>query len=283
VACQPPLDRTDERFIDQLATRRCKALMGVDDSVSMMVEKLGALGELEHTYVIFTSDHGYNLGHHRLAFGKFVSFEHALRIPLVIMGPGITPGSSFDFLGTNVDIAPTVLGMAGLGCDGCDGRSVLPLLIRRGGGGGGAAKLSHPGQQQLPDSVRRHLASGSPTTPAPRTATLHEYYISTEVARQPGSHRRVDDWSNTWIGVHVKGDAALGGLRGDLKYAVYDPYGRQSNFSQPYMRELFNLTADPFELVNLYNATRRSDPVLVEGLEARLRQLFACAGAATCG
>jgi hypothetical protein len=35
-------------------------------------------------------DHGYNLGHHRIAFGKFVSYEHALRIPLVIMGPYVT-------------------------------------------------------------------------------------------------------------------------------------------------------------------------------------------------
>ena len=55
VACQPPLDRSDERFIDQLATRRCKALMGVDDSVSMMIATLESLGELDHTYVIFTS------------------------------------------------------------------------------------------------------------------------------------------------------------------------------------------------------------------------------------
>jgi hypothetical protein len=47
------------------------------------------------------------------------------------------------------------------------------------------------------------------------------------------------------------------------------------------MRELFNLTADPFELVNQYNATAASDPSLVTGLEARLRKLFACAGA-TC-
>ena len=88
----------------------------------------------------------------------------------------------------------------------------------------------------------------------------------------------MDDWSNTWIAIHAKGDPQLGGSGADLKYVVYDPYGRQSNFSQPYMYQLFNLTADRYELVNLYNVTRASNPSLVTRLDARLRKLFTCAG-----
>ena len=76
------------------------------------------------------------------------------------------------------------------------------------------------------------------------------------------------------MGVHYR--SPRGGA--SYKYAAYDPYGKQSNFSQPYMHVLFNLTADPFELVNIYNATVASQPELVAELEAVLRQYSTCEG-----
>jgi len=70
------------------------------------------LGQLDNTYALLSSDHGYNLGHHMLPSNKFLLYDHSLRIPMVIMGPGITPNSSNAFLGTQVDLAPTMLGSA---------------------------------------------------------------------------------------------------------------------------------------------------------------------------
>ena len=64
-----------------------------------------------------------------------------------------------------------------------------------------------------------------------------------------------------------------------FKYAEYDPYGKQSNFSKPYMYQLFNLTADPFELENLYNTSRRTKPALVRTLKATLDAYSECHGA----
>ena len=61
-----------------------------------------------------------------------------------------------------------------------------------------------------------------------------------------------------------------------FKYAEYDPYGKQSNFSQAYMYQLFNLSADPFELQNLYNASRRTEPALVRTLKATLDGYAGC-------
>ena len=69
------------------------------------------LSRLEHTYILVTSDHGYNLGQHMLPSNKFLLYEHSLRIPMLFMGPGIAAGSSIDFLGTQVDLAPTILSM----------------------------------------------------------------------------------------------------------------------------------------------------------------------------
>ena len=44
----------------------------------------------------------YNLGHHMLPSNKFLLYDHSLRIPMVIMGPGIPPNSANEFLGTQV-------------------------------------------------------------------------------------------------------------------------------------------------------------------------------------
>lgn len=44
----------------------------------------------------------YNLGHHMLPSNKFLLYDHSLRIPMVIMGPGIKPNSANEFLGTQV-------------------------------------------------------------------------------------------------------------------------------------------------------------------------------------
>jgi arylsulfatase A-like enzyme len=58
-----------------------------------------ALGLLTKTYFLVTSDHGYNLGHHRLPSNKFLLYDHSLRIPMVFKGPGIVAGSNLEFYG----------------------------------------------------------------------------------------------------------------------------------------------------------------------------------------
>ena len=66
----------------------------------------------------------------------------------------------------------------------------------------------------------------------------------------PSGQPRLDDWSNTWRALHYKS----GGQR--LKYAEFDPFGKQSAFAKPYMYALFDLETDPFELTNIYQATK---------------------------
>ena len=53
------------------------------------------LGQWDNTYWVISSDHGYNLGHHRIPSNKFLLYDHAVRIPAVVRGPGIkVPGWS---------------------------------------------------------------------------------------------------------------------------------------------------------------------------------------------
>ena len=72
---------------------------------------------------------GYNLGNHMLASAKMQPYDHSLRIPMLFAGPGIKRGSQLDWLGTQVDLAPTILALAGIPTPSdMDGRSIVPLV-----------------------------------------------------------------------------------------------------------------------------------------------------------
>src|SRR3712207_2552144 len=97
---------------------------------SSLVEELEATGELDNTYIIFTSDNGYLLGEHRNNEQKDRSYEESARVPLYVRGPGITSETQVDELVLNNDLVPSFAELAGveLGEEETDGRSLLPLL-----------------------------------------------------------------------------------------------------------------------------------------------------------
>ena len=67
-------------------------------------------GELENTYMVFTSDNGYMQGEHDVPSGKMLPYEPSTRVPLIVRGPGIPAGRGVEQLVGNVDLAPTILG-----------------------------------------------------------------------------------------------------------------------------------------------------------------------------
>ncbi len=107
-----------------------ESLRSIDDGVQQIVATLGAMHQLRNTYIIFTSDNGFFFGEHRLTGGKFLAYEPSTHLPFLIRGPGIKPGSSTGELAANIDIAPTVLELAGAQADkSIDGRSLVPYLL----------------------------------------------------------------------------------------------------------------------------------------------------------
>ena len=119
----PRLVAVDADYRKRLAT-----LMSVDDMVAAIHDRLAANGELDHTYFVFASDNGYNLGAHGLV-DKLVPYEESSRIPLVIAGPGIEPGGTRPQLALTIDLAPTILDWAGLAIPAdIDGRSLRDAI-----------------------------------------------------------------------------------------------------------------------------------------------------------
>jgi N-acetylglucosamine-6-sulfatase len=103
------------------------ALISVDEGVKGIIDELGGLGRLRNTYVIFTSDNGFFFGQHRLVGGKFLAYEPATHLPLIIRGPGIKPNTQSGQLASTVDIAPTILELAEVAPDkSVDGVSLAP-------------------------------------------------------------------------------------------------------------------------------------------------------------
>lgn len=69
----------------------------------------------ESTVVIYLSDNGYLWGEHGLG-GKWLLYEESICVPLIVQGPGIADGVSgttLDRLALSIDVAPTILDMAG--------------------------------------------------------------------------------------------------------------------------------------------------------------------------
>ncbi len=101
---------------DQDVRDRLEMLLGVDESTARIRQALEESGELDNTVFIFTSDHGYFYGEHGLNEERRLAYEETARVPLIIRYPRVTRGGSTpDQLVQVIDLAPTVLALAGVG------------------------------------------------------------------------------------------------------------------------------------------------------------------------
>ena len=101
----------------------------IDAQVGRMLDALETSGQADNTIVIFMSDHGEMLGDHGMYLKGPHFYEPAIRVPLIVAGPGIPAARVSDALVELTDLAPTLLDAAGLerhaGMQGC---SLWPLL-----------------------------------------------------------------------------------------------------------------------------------------------------------
>jgi N-acetylglucosamine-6-sulfatase len=116
---------------DAFYRRYAETLLSLDESIGRVLDALVASGLDRSTLVLYMSDNGFVLGEHGL-IDKRHAYEASIRIPMLAWAPGwIAPGSTAQAIVRNIDIAPTVLELAGVRWPEripLDGRSVLGAL-----------------------------------------------------------------------------------------------------------------------------------------------------------
>ena len=115
---------------EQTIHERQEMLLAVDESLGRVLGAVEALGALDNTIVVVTSDHGYWYGEHGLSAERRLAYEEALRIPMMMRFPGrIDAGIRRDEMVLSLDLAPTLLELAGEAPPAnLQGRSLLPVL-----------------------------------------------------------------------------------------------------------------------------------------------------------
>ncbi|MDF1739621.1 MAG: sulfatase-like hydrolase/transferase [Verrucomicrobiales bacterium] len=128
VAVSGVWERRDELTIRNELGREFACNEYIDQQMDRVFKKLEAMGELENTYIIYTADHGMAIGRHGLQ-GKQNLYEHTWRVPFIVKGPGIKPGTRAQANSYLLDVLPTMCDFAGIEApDSIEGESLKPVL-----------------------------------------------------------------------------------------------------------------------------------------------------------
>eukprot|EP00756_Hemistasia_phaeocysticola_P026918 Hpha_TRINITY_DN16089_c5_g3::TRINITY_DN16089_c5_g3_i1::g.119496::m.119496/K01137/GNS; N-acetylglucosamine-6-sulfatase len=241
IRTQPGMSHEQQIRSDELYRARLRSLLSVDDLVTDLVHDLQHLRVFNTTFLAFTSDHGFQMGQFGMPEGKWNSYDHDVRVPMIIRGPGIPAGTTFDAPATHVDLMPTLLGFAGVTVPSTmDGRSVHNAIL---GGDAGT-----------------------------RSELLLEYFSVGSVLRYEALE---DCENNTFRALRVVDKDNSDPKQRDLLYAEYTHLDDWDFTSPPLEYELFDLTDDPFQMKNIVAST---SPSLLSDLRERLRKAFICRG-----
>ncbi len=240
----PPLTERVQGAIDVLYRKRLASLLSVDDLISGVFDALRAAGQLDNTYVVFSSDNGFHLGNHRQPMGKQAPYEEEFRLPLMVRGPGIAAGTQIDALVGNTDYAPTFAQWAGATMpDFVDGRSWAGLLSGAPPQNWRQAYLiAHYMEMPvgLPGRVGMMPAGSPAMTPNPeRRQTV--IAAATALASRTAMDEPTNPDDNADEIAFGRGIPEFHGLR-TAKY-TYVEYRTGE-------KELYDLDADPYELTN---------------------------------
>ncbi|CAK7200863.1 hypothetical protein SEUCBS139899_003562 [Sporothrix eucalyptigena] len=217
IANLPRLNDTVIAYNDEFQRSRLRALQSVDESTAALLQLLKDAGELDNTYIFYTTDNGYHISQHRMHPGKECGFETDVHIPMIVRGPGVPRGHVSEAVTSHTDIASTIMELAGRPLENTDGVP-MPLSLEAEAN----ARMEHVTIEYwglaIPEGELGWYGD----------ANMTDDYGSS-------AHAAIN---NTYKGLRVIGDTY------SLYYAVWC-----TNET-----ELYNLMEDPFEVRNLLDA-----------------------------
>ncbi len=127
LASRDPLSPPDRAAADKAYEEHYETVQSVDDSIEFLVDTLARTNRLNNTVIFYLSDNGHLFGEHRWV-GKNVPYDAATRIPFVLRYDAFDLSGTDDRIVLSIDVAPTVVEMAGIPAPEMEGRSLVPLL-----------------------------------------------------------------------------------------------------------------------------------------------------------
>jgi arylsulfatase A-like enzyme len=250
----------------------------VDRAIARILEALEESGMADDTIIVFTSDHGDLLGAHGGLQQKWYNaFDEAIRVPLVVRGPGVVPRpGGIEIPTSHVDLVPTLLGLAGID-------------VEQAAAGVAA---SHDEAQPLPG---RDLSAVLTGQTAPESAAAPVYFMTEDdISRGLSTQSLVSGESYETVGGPSRVESVVASLPTgtdgtDELWKLNHYYERLDDWHEAHglptnpfagpaaepQFELHNLTADPEERRNAVgdapDTLGRLQSILVETRNARRR------------
>lgn len=252
----------------------------VDEEMMKVLEALLGSRFMDDTIVIFTSDHGDMLGAHGNQHQKlYQAYEETVRVPLIIWCPKLINGSrTIENLTSHIDLMPTLLGLAGIDPEPireqlaldysnarpCVGRNLSPLIL----GQVKPTSVNDPIFFMTDDDPSRGLNIEN-WMGITKDSVIQPNHVETVVARlddgKVWKYSRYFDNPQFWTNPGTPGDSGVQ----DVIQKQVDPNPKPDDPQPATVRvevtvkvtpvpeefEMYNLTDDPMELENLYNAT----------------------------
>lgn len=227
--------------------RQMQAMTGIDQLVGQLRKKLKELNIDDNTIIIFTSDHGVMMGQYGLG-GKALNYEACTRVPLIIYNPLLAKnrqGQKYNMLVQTIDLAPTMLSMASaVPQESYQGKDLTDILTGK--------------EKKIRDYLfTENLWSTFYGNPRIETVQNEEWkylrYYKNENISSSYAMKVAKEFSVPQIPFVVH-DEGMGVYRS----YVEAPF----NGEKPVYEELYHLTTDPEEAVNL--AANKKNAALME-------------------
>lgn len=244
----PVMNDSAIAFVDETARARARTLQSVDEMVAELVDILEAEGQLDNTVIVYSSDHGYHMGQHRVPCGKTLPYKEDTHVPFMMRGPGVPSGLDTDLPSNHIDIAPTLLDFAGLDKSEwpswLDGRSLLPYFAAATG------------------NTSSNATSSSTDDDVSLVETVNIEYWGSGIIEATGAGYTERQSNNTYKTARV--------IARDYSY-MYAVWCTGET-------ELYDTLADPYELTPIDPASSDDAARLASRLDALMLLLKTCIG-----
>lgn len=275
-----PIDNGTEFWMNEVYQNRTEGLLSVDHHIQLFIDALKRYDMYDNTYILYTSDNGWQLGQHRLSYDKRQLYENDIRVPFVLTGPGIPHNVTCNHIVLNIDIAPTIVDMATKGWSTFGSRSMMmnkpeSETLRKKQLGHALDQMD--GASFLPSFAgkmkeRMTIPLDDNDHYVPRTDFLisyhgHGYAQCDNFWSCPGPPSPKDyhcgDWSNNTY-------HCIRTIQVDGEDSIYCRFMDEEHFG-----EYYDLKKDPWQLHNTYSSLSINQQMRYE---KRLQELRTCQG-----